>query len=344
MKKFKFQIFLVLVFGFIAVFFMIPILVNAEQFPVCKKLGDSQENNIPCLCWEPEISPDPYGKSCLVKDITETTGGFSLTGYCDCATDSSYLWKPPNQPIRNWYDTVGPFPIRPGYCHDVVVKLCKNWMPLPDPPNQEEEDQEVVITHESSCSPEGIGPGTYSCECQGSSPETCEVGRLMTNPVCACCGDCTLDDALNVGVNIANIIIKYVGIIALAMFVLGGLMWIFSGGSADKVQKGKQIIIGAVVGLLIVLFAGVIINEAEKALLGTPVSTGGGSDRVELGELCDEETSGHEKWICIETEINGENLYEAYLKEYEPGTCVKNKCLGSTPLCCVPGTPAPPSE
>ena len=42
-------------------------------------------------------------------------------------------------------------------------------------------------------------------------------------------------------VNIAKVILKVVGAIALAMFVLGGLLWLTSAGKQQQVAKGKKI-------------------------------------------------------------------------------------------------------
>lgn len=43
------------------------------------------------------------------------------------------------------------------------------------------------------------------------------------------------------------------GAAALLMFVYGGLIWMFSGGNEEKVKKGKQIFLWAVLGMAIIL-------------------------------------------------------------------------------------------
>lgn len=43
-----------------------------------------------------------------------------------------------------------------------------------------------------------------------------------------------------------------VGSIALIMFVYGGLTWMLSGGNSEKVTKGKNIIVWAVIGMVVV--------------------------------------------------------------------------------------------
>lgn len=101
--------------------------------------------------------------------------------------------------------------------------------------------------------------GTYTCKCQNYVSD-CQVGRFISDPICACCGDCTLDNFLGLGINIANIIFKYLGIVALILFIIGGLRWITSGGSSEKIAQGKRIITAAVVGIVIVVFATLIVR------------------------------------------------------------------------------------
>jgi uncharacterized membrane protein YjfL (UPF0719 family) len=43
-----------------------------------------------------------------------------------------------------------------------------------------------------------------------------------------------------------------VGSIALLMFIFGGLTWMLSGGSAEKVKKGRDILIWSAIGLVVI--------------------------------------------------------------------------------------------
>ncbi len=56
----------------------------------------------------------------------------------------------------------------------------------------------------------------------------------------------------------ANIIAVVAGIAATALIVVGGIMYITSGGDSAKTQKARSTIIGAALGLAIVLFGWVI--------------------------------------------------------------------------------------
>lgn len=47
-------------------------------------------------------------------------------------------------------------------------------------------------------------------------------------------------------------IMGLVGSIALVMFIIGGLMWLTSGGNPDKIKKGRDIILWSIIGLIII--------------------------------------------------------------------------------------------
>jgi hypothetical protein len=74
------------------------------------------------------------------------------------------------------------------------------------------------------------------------------------------CGNYTLDDFVQLGVNVANWILGIVGSLALLFFVYGGVTWIISAGSSEKVEEGKTILKNAVIGLIIVFVSWTIIN------------------------------------------------------------------------------------
>lgn len=73
-------------------------------------------------------------------------------------------------------------------------------------------------------------------------------------------GDCTLCDGLRIFVNAINFLLKVSGSLALIMFVYGGLLFVLSQGKSASVEKGKNILIGATIGLLIVLGSYLIVS------------------------------------------------------------------------------------
>lgn len=55
--------------------------------------------------------------------------------------------------------------------------------------------------------------------------------------------------------DIIGIILSFVGVIFLILIIYGGISWMFSAGNEQKVEKAKNIIINAVIGLVIVFAA-----------------------------------------------------------------------------------------
>jgi len=93
----------------------------------------------------------------------------------------------------------------------------------------------------------------------GAQPSGCPAGT--TN-----CGNYTLNEMLSIVVIVSNFILGIVGSLALIAFIAGGIMWLVSGGKAELVERGKQTIIGAVIGLAIVFTSYMIIQLVFTAL------------------------------------------------------------------------------
>jgi hypothetical protein len=88
------------------------------------------------------------------------------------------------------------------------------------------------------------------------------------------CGNYTLNDMLSVLKIVADFILVIVGSLALLALIIGGLMWLLSGGKAEMVERGKQTIVGAVLGLAIVFTSYMIIQLVFSAL-GIPGAESG---------------------------------------------------------------------
>jgi hypothetical protein len=88
------------------------------------------------------------------------------------------------------------------------------------------------------------------------------------------CGNYTLNDLMKIALTISQFILGIVGSLALLAFVAGGLMWLLSAGNPEWVTRGKQAIIGAVVGLAIVFTSFMIIQLVYSAL-GIEKAAGG---------------------------------------------------------------------
>ncbi|MFA5130983.1 MAG: pilin [Patescibacteria group bacterium] len=73
----------------------------------------------------------------------------------------------------------------------------------------------------------------------------------LDNPLCPANTPNCMTPQLLIG-KVINSILGVVGSIALIMFIFGGLTWMTSGGSADKIKKGRDIIVWSAIGLVII--------------------------------------------------------------------------------------------
>lgn len=73
-------------------------------------------------------------------------------------------------------------------------------------------------------------------------------------------GRYTLNDFMLTGIKISDLILGLVGSLSLLMFVIGGVLFMLSGGSSEKISKAKNILVASVVGLLIVFSSYLIIK------------------------------------------------------------------------------------
>jgi hypothetical protein len=92
--------------------------------------------------------------------------------------------------------------------------------------------------------------------------------NFITNPNCACCGDCQLSDFVGLGVEVSRFIFGISGSLALVMLIYGGFLWLTSAGSSERIEGGKKAITAAIFGLLIVFGAWLIVNSVLAALTG----------------------------------------------------------------------------
>ncbi len=77
---------------------------------------------------------------------------------------------------------------------------------------------------------------------------------------CRAVGKCSLDDALQVFVNVMTLILGIIGSLILLVFFWGGFTWVTSYGHPNKIEAGKQAMSNAIIGLAIVLGSYVLLN------------------------------------------------------------------------------------
>lgn len=91
-------------------------------------------------------------------------------------------------------------------------------------------------------------------------------GNLNKDTECMKNGKCELNDFMQIALNVSELILGLVGSLSLLAFVVGGVMWMLSAGNAEMVTRGKNTIIGAVIGLVIVFTSFMIIQLVYKSL------------------------------------------------------------------------------
>ena len=60
--------------------------------------------------------------------------------------------------------------------------------------------------------------------------------------------------------NVINILTTIIGAVAIIMIIVGGMQIVFSGGDPGKVKNGREAIIYALIGIVIVLVAQVLVK------------------------------------------------------------------------------------
>ncbi len=56
-------------------------------------------------------------------------------------------------------------------------------------------------------------------------------------------------------VGIINLVLSFLGLVAVVIILVGGFKWMTAGGNEEKVGAAKKLLVGGLVGLIIVLLA-----------------------------------------------------------------------------------------
>lgn len=81
-------------------------------------------------------------------------------------------------------------------------------------------------------------------------------------------GSYQLNDLVQLLINISDWILAVSGAAALLAFIIGGVMFLISGGSPDRVTSGKNWLKGAIIGLVIVFTSYMIIDFVMNNIFG----------------------------------------------------------------------------
>jgi len=95
---------------------------------------------------------------------------------------------------------------------------------------------------------------------------TCKESGNCTEQQKQYCGNYQLEDFFKLGIKITKIILSSAGALALGAFVYGGFMWLIAAGNTERIQKGKDAMFNAVIGLVIIFTSYLIIEFTLKTV------------------------------------------------------------------------------
>ena len=62
-------------------------------------------------------------------------------------------------------------------------------------------------------------------------------------------------DLVHIAVRVLQMLLGFAPLLSLMMMILGGFMWMASGGDEERLEKAKKTISSSVVGLVVILLA-----------------------------------------------------------------------------------------
>ncbi|HMB66175.1 MAG TPA: pilin, partial [Patescibacteria group bacterium] len=67
-------------------------------------------------------------------------------------------------------------------------------------------------------------------------------------------------DPREILVNFVNIAFTFLAIVAVIIIIYAGYLWMTSGGNSERIEKAKKVLLGAVIGLILILSSFAIVN------------------------------------------------------------------------------------
>lgn len=74
-------------------------------------------------------------------------------------------------------------------------------------------------------------------------------------------------------INILNLALGLLALVAVIMIIIGGFTWLTAGGNEEKVDRAKKIISAAVIGLIIVLLAWAVVIFVARTTSNVATNT-----------------------------------------------------------------------
>ncbi|MFA6551179.1 MAG: hypothetical protein WCV41_01470 [Patescibacteria group bacterium] len=98
-----------------------------------------------------------------------------------------------------------------------------------------------------------------------------EAGKTNTPGDIANKAGLSIKDPREIAANVINVILGFLGIIAVVLILIGGFMWMTAAGNEDKTGTAKKIMTAGVIGLVIILAAFGIARFVIQALISATV-------------------------------------------------------------------------
>lgn len=163
------------------------------------------------------------------------------------------------------------------------------------------------------------------------------ISGAIKLPACIATGDCTLNDIVQTGVNFAGFLLGLSGALFFIIFIYGGGLYLVSFGRKDYVDKGKKIIRGAALGIVLVMGAWTIVTYLVRYIApgatvgGVPGATTAGP-ATEKKKTCDDLAGEGYKCQTLEGKTQAQALKDAAKKNLvcQTGLCPKP----DNNLCC----------
>ncbi len=80
-------------------------------------------------------------------------------------------------------------------------------------------------------------------------------------------------DPRDIAASVINVIMGFLGIVAVVIILLGGFKWMTAAGSEDKIDEAKKLLAAGVIGLVIILSAWGIATFVLKQILSSTSTT-----------------------------------------------------------------------
>ncbi len=211
----------------------------------------------------------PGAKKCFCQIQITTPPAMPLDECIDgCAGNHySYIWTPPSSPVEEGDSCATPEDCSGGGTCGENRCFCNSETSRCDFKYENDADCTKDDQCQSGYCKEfysyTVGSNVKKCTAAGARPPQPSESELfptynLNSPI----GEVSAPGLIG---RIIKSVISIVGALALAMFIYGGFTWLTSGGSSDKIKKGRDILIWATIGLIVIFASYTLVDFLLRA-------------------------------------------------------------------------------